>query len=277
MGTGAAETRPGNGGQRQQGAGPVGGGAPIRRGTRAAWLALADLGAGWSTRQSPSLTEEDEEETVLIWAAHARSDGYKAPRGWTVFQIPSTRTVSQTPSTPRGRHLRRKPWVARAPATPEGHRLWRLCSCYRAAVAAVRIHRAPASCAPSAGLPGWTWTLDRPRQPHQVSARARRLTVHGSPPAMATATETETDPPAGRRGAPTQSAETVAGEGRRSSPWPPAAAPDEEEAHVASDGRYSPRGGRSVQEIARMPSPPHAEACPGAGEPPTAICFLWRP
>jgi len=87
----------------KQGAGPAGGGAPIRRGTREAWLALVHLGAGWSTRQSPSLTEEDEEETVLIWAAHARSDGYKAPRGWTVFQIPSTRTVSQTPSTPRGR------------------------------------------------------------------------------------------------------------------------------------------------------------------------------
>ena len=89
--------------------------------------------------------------------------------------------------------------------------------------------------------------LDCPRQPHQSSARARRLTVHGSPPAMATATETETDPLAGRRGAPTQSAETVAGEGRRSSPWPPAAAPDEEEAHVASDGRYSPRGGRYLK------------------------------
>ena len=65
------------------------------------------------------------------------------------------------------------------------------------------------------------------------------LFVHTVPP----------QPPqfAGRRGALAQSAETVAGEGRGSSPWPPAAAPDEEEplamhaistAHVALDGQY---------------------------------------
>jgi len=103
-----------------------------------------------------------------------------------VFQIPSVRTVSQTPSTPWGRE---NAISAARLGSPELQRLPEATTygfsahAHRAAAAAIRIHRALASCAPSAGLrPGWT----------VHDSRIRFLlgtVVHGSP--LATATETD--------------------------------------------------------------------------------------
>ena len=101
-----------------------------------------------------------------------------------MIQIPSTRMVSQTPSTPRGRenaisaarhgsperrrlpkatagsrerHLRRTPCLAGVPATPEGHRLWILCSCTpcrlsrRSSQGAAELRRNPRRPSPAKG------------------------------------------------------------------------------------------------------------------------------
>jgi len=76
-----------------------------------------------------------------------------------VFQIPSARTVSQTPSTPWGRE---NAISAARLGSPELQRLPEATTygfsahAHRAAAAAIRIHRALASCAPSAPPPSFS-------------------------------------------------------------------------------------------------------------------------
>ena len=165
-----AETRPSNGGQRlrlcgvrppspplhetrclgkrqrggpDKGEGPAGGGNPlIRRATRAAWLALADLGAGWSTRQSPSLTRRGRRGGSLNLdrtCSNGRLLGTQGVDGISNTVRPGIPNTVR-PLGWRGRRLHSTPWLVRAPATPGGERQRRLCSCcpaHRAATAAL--------------------------------------------------------------------------------------------------------------------------------------------
>ena len=53
-----------------------------------------------SAPQRPSSTKQPTPRIHPILAVRSRSDGPHEAQGWTVFQIPSTRSVSETPSTP---------------------------------------------------------------------------------------------------------------------------------------------------------------------------------
>jgi len=64
--------------------------------------ASSEAGTGAAGAAGPPASEPDEEDAPvmrLIRAVHIGSDGCQVPRGWTVFQIPST----------RGRYLRYRP------------------------------------------------------------------------------------------------------------------------------------------------------------------------
>ena len=60
----------------------------------------ASVSGGASGPQRPSSTKQPTPRIHPILAVRSRSDGPHEAQGWTVFQIPSTRSVSETPSTP---------------------------------------------------------------------------------------------------------------------------------------------------------------------------------
>ena len=175
---------------------------------------------------------------LLIWAAHAPTDGHRHPGGGRCFKY-----------RPPGRYPKHRPphGVARTPSPP--HALARRSSSDSRRpppMASLLMHTVPpplqfastvrwrrALPVPDCGRGGLSMTAASGfcSEPSSMAAhwrRRRRLT------------------PSGYRRAPTKSAETIAGRGMGSSPWPRAAAltSDEDDAtcdYAAATAAFSPR------------------------------------
>ena len=126
--------------------------------------------------------KEDPPRNTPIAAAHVASDGRYEPRGWTVVEIPSTRSASQTPSARWGVLLCGSPERRHAQGVPRFRPGSRSLAFLHLAAAATLLRRlgtthASSSWAQLAGGPAWhakrSLVISSPRA-HPLGALASR-------------------------------------------------------------------------------------------------------